>query len=150
MFHYYGRHADHVRKEARHFDVIDRVVVHDMVPRAVALQAVKGAGVAVVITSAERNARARDNGMVTGKIFEAIGLRTPVLLIAPDGSDAKVVAETTGLARRYAPDDAHGIAEFVRDLMDGKTLAPKDPDAYAWGNLVSALDTVLRDAVDAR
>jgi hypothetical protein len=150
MFHYYGRHGDHVRKEARRFEITERVLVHDMVPRAAALEAVKGAGVAVVITSAERNARAEDNGMVTGKIFEAIGLRTPVVLIAPDGSDAKLVVETTGLGRSYSPDDADGIAGFLKDSMDGKSVVSKDPDSYAWGNLVSTLDAVLRDTVGDR
>ena len=61
----------------------------------------KGAGVAVVITSVVESATPEDNGMVTGKIFEAIGLGTPTLLIAPAGSDANVVAETTGLARSF-------------------------------------------------
>jgi len=117
--------------------------------RATALEAVKGAGVAVVITSVADNATLEDNGMVTGKIFEAIGLGTPVLVIAPDGSDANVVAETTGLGRRYPANDVDGIASFLSDLTNGKSLGPKDTAAYAWGNLVSTLDGVLRDAVRA-
>ena len=149
MFHYYGRHGVHVREEAERFGVTDKVIVHELVPRATALEAVKGAGVAVVITSVADNATLEDNGMVTGKIFEAIGLGTPVLVIAPDGSDANVVAETTGLGRRYPANDVDGIASFLSDLTNGKSLGPKDTAAYAWGNLVSTLDGVLRDAIRA-
>jgi glycosyltransferase involved in cell wall biosynthesis len=148
-FHYYGRQGGHVREEAERFGVTDKVIVHGLVPRAAALEAVKGAGVVVVITSVAGNAMLEDNGMVTGKIFEAIGLGAPVLVIAPDGSDANVVAQTTGLGRRYPASDVDGIASFLRDLIDGKSLEPKDTAAYAWGNLVSTLDRVLRDAIRA-
>jgi len=147
MVHYYGRRGAHVREEAERFGITDKVNVHGLVPRATALEAVKGAGVAVVITSIADNATLEDNGMVTGKIFEAIGLRTPVLVIAPDGSDVSVVAETTGLGRRYRASDVDGIASFLSDLINGKSLEPKETDIYAWGNLVNTLDGVLRDAV---
>lgn len=145
MFHYYGRHGSDVSDDARRFGIAHRVVVHGEVPRAEALAAVKGAGAAVVITSVAEAATSADNGMVTGKIFEAIGLRTPVLLVAPPSSDANTVADTSGLARRYSAADVQGIAGFIGDLMDGKkTLEPKDPAAYSWERIVQGLDVVLR------
>jgi hypothetical protein len=149
MFHYYGPHGSRVRDDADRFGVSDKVVIHEVVPRATALAAVKGAGVAVVITSVEANAPLEDNGIVTGKIFEPIGLGTPVLVIAPDGSDAGVVAETTGLGRRYPASDVDGIAAFLGDLMDGKAFEPKDTAAYSWENLVNRLDGVLRGVISA-
>jgi glycosyltransferase involved in cell wall biosynthesis len=149
MFHYYGWHGDHVREEAERFGVADRVLVHELVPRATVLEAVKGAAVAVVITSVADTATPEDTGMVTAKIFEAIGLGTPVLVIAPDGSDANRVVQTTGLGRGYPARDIDGIASFLRDLMNGKTVEPADTAAYAWGNLVGTLDGVLRDAIKA-
>jgi glycosyltransferase involved in cell wall biosynthesis len=149
MFHYFGAHGQHVLDEAQRFGVKERVIVHGAVPRATALEAVKGAGVAVVITSVETSGRLEDNGMVTGKIFEPIALGTPVLIIAPEGSDTNVVAETTGLGRRYAATDVDGIASFLDELMSGRALEPKDTAAYAWGNLVSTLDGILRGAIRA-
>ncbi len=149
IFHYYGGDGQHVSDEAKRFGVTERVVVHGTVSRAAALSAVKGAGVSVVITSVEATAGLEANGMVTGKIFEAIGLGTPTLIVAPDGSDANVVAETTGLARRYAAADVDGISTFLSDLMGGQLLQPKDTAAFAWGSLVSGLDGVLRRIVKA-
>jgi hypothetical protein len=133
----------------KRFGVTDKVIVHDLVPRTTALEAVKGARVAVVVTSIANNATQEDNGMVTAKIFEAIGLGTPVLVIAPDGSDASVVAETTGLGRRYPASDVDGMASFLGDLMNGKSLEAKDAGAYAWGSLVSRLDGILSDTIRA-
>ena len=147
MFHYYGPHGLHVREEAARFGVTDKVLVHGVVRRATALEAVKGASVTVAVTSVEGDATPEDNGMVTGKIFEAIGMGTPVLVIGPDGSDTNVVVETTGLGRRYAASDVDGIASFLSGLASGQSLEPKDPAAYAWGTLVSTLDRVLRDAI---
>jgi glycosyltransferase involved in cell wall biosynthesis len=149
MFHYYGPHGSYVREEAGRFGVTDKVLLHGIAQRTTALEAVKGAGVSIVITSVESHATLVDNGMVTGKIFEAIGLGTPVLVIGPDGSDANVVVETTGLGRRFAASDVEGIASFLRELANGVVPEPKDTAAYAWGNLVNTLDGVLREAISA-
>jgi hypothetical protein len=149
-FHYYGRHDRHVREEAERFGVTKRVMVHGEVPRSTALGAVKGAGVAVVITSVLESPRTEDNGMVTGKIFEAIGLGTPTLLIAPSGSDANVVAETAGLARRFDAKDVDGIAVYLRDLINGQRVEPQHAAMYAWENIVCGLDRVLREVAESR
>ena len=82
--------------------------------------------------------------MVTGKIFEAIGLGTPILLVAPNGSDAHTVVDTAGRGRAFTADDIDGIASFLADLIDGKSLEPKGIGAYAWGSLVGELDHILR------
>jgi glycosyltransferase involved in cell wall biosynthesis len=149
QFHYYGHESRHVIEEAERFGLTRRLVVHGRVPRSQTLSAVKGAGVAVVITSVVERATNVDNGMVTAKIFESIGLGTPALLIAPMGSDANAVAEVTGLARSFRAADVEGIASFLGYLLEGQTLEPKDPAAYAWENLVSGFDRVLRKAVGA-
>jgi glycosyltransferase involved in cell wall biosynthesis len=147
-FHYFGRDTRHVLEEADRFRVAARVIVHGRVPRQHALSAVKGADVAVVITSVVERATPEDNGVVTSKIFEAVGLRTPTLLIAPAGSDANAVAEIAGLARSFTAAGVDGIASFLGDAMNGHLLEPKDPAAYAWENLVSGLDRVLRKAIE--
>jgi glycosyltransferase involved in cell wall biosynthesis len=148
-FHYYGKHSRHVWEEAERFGVTERVIVNEQVPRSTALAAVKGAGVSVVITSVGENDQAEDNGMVTGKIFEGIGLGTPTLLIAPAGSDANAVAETAGLVRSFTADNLDGIVSFLGALMSGKSLEPRDPAAYSWENIVGRLDTILRKVVGA-
>jgi hypothetical protein len=146
-FHYYGKDGSYVWQEAERFGVMGRVVLHGTVPRSQVLSGVKGANVAVVITSVAEHATPEDNGMVTAKIFEAIGLRTPILLIAPEASDARAVVEITGLARSFTAADAEGIVSFFRDVMDGQAPEPKDPAAYAWENLVGGLDRVLHKAI---
>ncbi len=145
-FHYYGSEADLVRDAARQADVLERVVFHGTVSRSTALAAVRGAGLAIVITSILEESSLEDQGIVPGKLFEAIGLGTPVLLIAPPDSNAGSIVETTGLARRFAGRDVAAMAAYLAEVMQGRAPRPINPEAYTWTNIGRSLDTVLRRA----
>ena len=84
-FHYFGIHGDQFRDAAHRFGVLDKAIIHGSVTRRDALSAIRGAGLAVVITSVFDDATMEDRGIVTGKVFDAIGLGTPLLAIAPPG-----------------------------------------------------------------
>jgi glycosyltransferase involved in cell wall biosynthesis len=51
FLHYYGEWGEHVKEEAERFGVIDEVKLHGKVPSGVAMSAVAGANISVVITS---------------------------------------------------------------------------------------------------
>jgi glycosyltransferase involved in cell wall biosynthesis len=143
-FHYYGRQEDHVREEAQRFGVMERVVLHGSVPRAEALSAVRGAAVAVVITSVTTETTLEDLGIVPAKLFETLGLGTPILLIAPSGSDIESIVETTGLACCFAGSNNDGMVSFLVNMMHGWAPQLKDREMYAWPNIVRKMDFILR------
>jgi glycosyltransferase involved in cell wall biosynthesis len=145
-FHYYGGQTDHVHEEAERFGVMEQIVLHGSVSRAEALAAVKGAGVAVVITTVTEEATMADKGIMTGKVFEPLGLGTPILLVAPPGSDVEILAETTGLARRFTGSDVAGMASFLAEVIFGRAIAPKGVEAYAWPSIARRFDAILREA----
>lgn len=146
-FHYYGAQEDHVREEAVRFGLSDRIVLHGKVPRHEALSAVKGASLAVVIVSIEEQASSEMLGMVPAKIYEAVGLGTPVLLIAPLGSDATALIAPTGLSQSFTSTQTEGIASFLREVVFGKVLQPKNTELFSWTTISKNLDTLLRGAV---
>jgi glycosyltransferase involved in cell wall biosynthesis len=146
-FHYYGMHQNHVSEAAKRFGLMERVVLHGIVPRTEALSALRGAAVAVVITSVFEEASLEDKGIVTGKVFEIIGLGTPVLLVAPADSDARGIAENTGLAQSFTGSNTDGMASFLRDIIFGRNPKPTNLEAYAWPNIAKMLDAILRGAV---
>lgn len=146
-FHYYGGQDDHVREEAKRFGVTEQVVLHGRVSRSEALSAVRGAGVAVVISSVGVEVTIEDQGIVPAKVFEALGLGTPVLVIAPSGSDIEAIIEATGYARRFEGNDANGITSFLADVMCGRIPGSKDREVYAWAHIVKKMDAILRTAV---
>ena len=146
-FHYYGGYASHVYEEAKRCGVLGRVVLHGRVPRAEALAAIRGARVAVVITSVAAEATLADRGMVPAKVFEALGLGTPILLIAPPDSDIARFTEAVGVARRFIGSETAGIASFLAEVTGGWTPELRRRDEYAWTNLGKQMDTILRTAL---
>ena len=146
-FHYYGVHEDYIREQAARFNLTDRIVLHGKVSRAEALSAVKGASLAVVITSIDEQSSLEDRGIVTGKIFEAIGLGAPIVLITPAGSDAAAITEGTGLVKSYSGADIDGMALRIKEVISGQIPEPKDVEACAWTIIAKKLDVVLREVI---
>jgi glycosyltransferase involved in cell wall biosynthesis len=150
-FHYYGGYGRHVARAAARAGIAHKVVMHGVVPRREALAAVAGAGVAVVIASVRDDDTIGDRAIVTGKLFEPLGLRVPTLLIAPAGSDIDAIAARTGLITRFTGSDIEGMKAFLSGLLRGQAPSPaREPEAYSWPVLAERLDAVLRPLVDGR
>lgn len=143
-FHYYGDYDRHVAEEAEKFGVTGRVKLHGRVSRSEVLSAISGANVAVVITSVFENPSLLINA-IPGKLYEVIGLGTPILLIAPAESDAESIVEPTGLGRAFRAHDSEGIASFLEQLMSGARVEKKNTDWLRWDSLAEQLDGVLRE-----
>jgi glycosyltransferase involved in cell wall biosynthesis len=146
-FHYYGVDEKHVREQADRFGLSDRIVLHGSVPRRQALSAVKGASLALVITSVAEEATLDGKGIVTGKIFEAVGLGTPVLLIAPMGSDASATTASTGLVKSFMGSEIQGMVLFLEDVVHGQVSQPKNIESCSWAVISKKLDAILRAAL---
>jgi len=146
-FHYYGPHEEHFMETAKSFGLTERVVSHGLVSRADALSAVCGASVAVVITSVSEDADLSDKGIVTGKVFETLGLNATVLVVAPSGSDVEQVVEASGLGRVFAGNNVDGMGFYIMNVMRGQIPKRKKTQAYAWENIVKKLDSVLRATI---
>ena len=146
-FHYYGPETGHVLREAQAFGITDNVIVHGRVSRAESLSAVRGSGLSVVIASILDQVIEAERYIVTGKLFEALGLNTPVLFIGPPGSDVDQVAEMTGLVQRLPAKDVEGMAAFFQEVMTGKIPPVRKLDVYTWPNLIKQFDNVLRQAI---
>jgi glycosyltransferase involved in cell wall biosynthesis len=120
--------------------------LHGGVSRREALSALRGAAVAVVITSIAEEASLEDRGIVTGKIFEAVGLGTPVLAVAPRGSDIEEILERTRLGQRFAGSEIDQMEEFLVRAIDLPRLQSSEREVYSWANIARRLDDVLRGA----
>jgi glycosyltransferase involved in cell wall biosynthesis len=147
FFHYYGPQENHVCEQAKRFGVIARVMLHGRVPWAEALSAVRGADLSVVITSIDDEATIEEKGIVPAKVFEALGMGTPVLLIAPVDSDARKIAASTGTGGSFTGNQPDKIASFIADAMGGHTAELRNGEAYSWTNIVNKMDSVLRTAM---
>jgi glycosyltransferase involved in cell wall biosynthesis len=146
-FHYYGSDENHVREQADRLGLTDRIVLHGRVPRREALSAVKGARLALVITSVVEEKKLEDKGIVTGKIFEAIGLATPVLLIAPIGSDARAITAPTGLVKSFTGTEIEGMVSFLKNVVCRQAPQAENSEICSWTTISKNLDALLRGVV---
>jgi glycosyltransferase involved in cell wall biosynthesis len=149
-FHYYGTQGDHVQEEAVRFGVADRVVLHGVVPRAEVLSAVRGADIAVVITTVANQISPEDRGIVPGKLFEILGLGTRVLLVSPPGSDVQTIALPTGLAHSFQGDDIEGMAAFLRHGFDKPVQVNNHLETISWPHLACRMDQIMRSVLGRR
>jgi len=149
-FHYFGPHGALVREAIENKDLASDVVVHGNVPRRDALAALAGADLSIVITSVRESGSFADLGVVTGKVFEAIGLKKPVLAIAPRGSDLEKILTTSGLGQRFSGAEVELMARFIADLVNGRRVVPREPENYSWTEIGDNVDAVLRGIVAAR
>jgi glycosyltransferase involved in cell wall biosynthesis len=147
-FHYYGTQEHYVRQQAAHYGVTDRVMLHGRVPRREALSAVKGANLALVISSIYEQCPLNDKGIIPAKIFEAIGLGTPILLISPFGSDVRALTAPSGLVTSFTGVEVQGMASFLKDVVGGQARQPKDLESCSWTTISENLDTLLREIVE--
>jgi glycosyltransferase involved in cell wall biosynthesis len=145
-FHYYGSQQNHVCEEAKRFGVMERVVLHGRVSQAEAFSAARGAGVAVVIASVADRGTREEQGIIPGKLFELIGLGTPILQIAPPGSDVAELLLEAEAGMNFRGTDVDGMGRFLAQLITGKIR--RKPSAqmtkWAWPTLVNSLDSLLR------
>lgn len=145
-FHYYGTEESHVHEEAGKYGIMDRVIVHGNVPRGEALSAVRGANIAVVVTSIEDTLTKKDAGMIPAKLFESLGMKTPALIVGPAGADIDAIVETAGLAHRFAGSEVDGMKSFILSAMSGQVPGPKKTESYGWNTLAEKLSDILRKA----
>ena len=146
-FHYFGGHGNHVHEEAEKFHVRDRVVLHGRVARSEALSAVRGAGVSVVVTSIGDKITPSDKGIIPGKLFEAMGLKIPILLLAPSESDIRTIVEDSGAGGCFTGSNIEGIVSFlIKTMKEGRSQS-NNFETYEWPNIAKRLSGVLEDVL---
>jgi len=148
--HYFGRHDRHVLEAAQRLGIQSRVILHGDVPHEQALSALRGAAAALIINSVDDTREVPDRTGIPAKIYEAIGLGTPVLAIAPAGSDVEAVVRTAGRGRCFAGNEVEQMASYLLELAEQRLPQKATPEEFDWSHLGLQLDAVLRDVVNDR
>lgn len=144
--HYYGEWEQHVRGEAKRFEVSEYVMCHGKVSRGAALSAVRGANLSVVITALVEQPTLADKGMVTGKVFESLGLGTPTLIICPQGSDAALLDDSKGV-RAFKSNAVDDIAAFISECIEQGGGKIEGKEQYSWSTLSKLLNDILLENI---
>ena len=145
--HYFGSDGAHVEGVAAELGAGAWVVNHGIVPRKKVLAALLGANVAAVITTVEATATKAELGILTGKLFEALGARVPVLLISPSASDASRVIRENNLGAVFVGSETEAMARWLVQLRDEEPGVIGRSVDYSWPQLSTRLDDLFRGLI---
>ncbi|MDZ7793211.1 MAG: glycosyltransferase [Spirochaetia bacterium] len=144
-FHYYGKHSHHIIEMGEKFNITSRIVDHGMVTKDKALEVTKSADLFVVISSVSPDTNNENKIMVTGKIFDALGAGTPILLIAPPGSDPEKIMDNKGV--RFSGDQVEEMAEYLRSVIENGIERNTPAYEYEWTRLAVRYNDIVQKLV---
>ena len=92
---------------------------------------------------------ANNKGILTGKLFEYLGARKPILCIGPrDGDAAKIIQECKA-GKTFDYSDENGIYEFIETCTSNEFIFEnKNYLNYSRRNLTKTLSKILNDKVN--
>ncbi|MBN1295824.1 glycosyltransferase [bacterium] len=147
--HLFGKMGAEVKEEAMLWGVESMVIDHGHVSRSEALAAFRAARMGVVVTSIESQAQRADNGILTGKLFEILGAGTPVLLIAPQDSDAAALVRNRGIGEQFTGDEVERIAVYLAEEMKTpKNFNTSEAVRFSWDTLGIDLNRILTQTLE--
>ncbi|HAM83932.1 MAG TPA: hypothetical protein DFK15_11650 [Butyricimonas sp.] len=99
----------------------DSVEIHAFVAHADAIKYMKSSSVLLlIIPNIEGN-----KGNLTGKLFEYIGSRTPILCLGPTDGDAATIIQVCKAGKTFEYDDEEGMLHFLTSLLNN--FDPQSP-----------------------
>lgn len=148
----YGPDAQWIHDAAAASNAGDLVTFHGFRPYAEALAAVARADIGVIVIADEPGSA----GIYSGKLFDYLGIRIPVLLYGPDGVAADVVREAGGVVVPYGdgPRLSDAIVELAARKRERGTLEMATDDAvrarFDRRAQVARVSALLADAIGER
>ena len=92
---------------------------------------------------------ANNKGILTGKLFEYLGARKPILCIGPTDGDAAKIIQECKAGKTFDYSDENGIYEFIETCMSNEFIFEnKNHLNYSRRNLTKTLSKILNDKVN--
>ena len=90
-----------------------------------------------------------NKGILTGKLFEYLGARKPILCIGPTDGDAAKIIEECKAGKTFDYSDENGIYDFIETYMSDEFIFEnKNYLKYSRRNLTKNLSKILTDMAD--
>ncbi|HEX2974441.1 MAG TPA: glycosyltransferase family 4 protein [Bacteroidales bacterium] len=82
--------------------------------------------------------------ITTGKVFEYMASRRPVLYIGPEDGDAAVILRNAGYNGIFSGKESNEISEFIKGEIENPSGVMKEANEYSRKNLTGKLAELLR------
>lgn len=144
-FIYCGRSGKYIEEKAREFDILDIIKNRGLVPREESFSVTKSSNLSLVITSVNKEANLSDKSIITGKVFEALGMDTKVLCVAPNKSDIRDVIKTQSKGIVFNGEETKKIAQFIIDEMNNYKANKHtiEGSIFEWSQLIKKMNIEL-------
>ncbi len=142
--HYFGSDQKHVKTAAVEAGASSWLINHGNVSRKIVLAALKGASAAAVVTTVEETATQAEMGILTGKLFDALGAQVPVLLISPKESDASTLVRENNFGGAFTGCESVAMGKWLSKLREDAKKHSGSSENFSWLQISAQLDVFLR------
>lgn len=143
-FHYYGIDSRLVTPAAEEHGVATLVQCHPNVSRAEALQIQAGSKLSVVLISNGAESTVAEKGILTGKLFELLGLGVRSLVIAPPDADARKVVQNVPYFHFAGGSEVPKIAAIIADSLKEPRARSRPSCEFSWTQIADDYAGLLR------
>lgn len=85
-----------------------------------------------------------NKGILTGKLFEYIGSKTPILCLGPEDGEASAIIRDSGSGQTFSPDRINDIAGYINDIIKNpKPSTNSLSTKYSRENLTTELEKLF-------
>lgn len=99
----------------------------------------------LVVLSNNLFATEAERGVLSGKLFELLGLGKHLLIIAPKDSDVHTLLP--GYKGIFSSDQTEEMADYIRWIFNENPPEPGPNPAFDWRNLIKQYEEVLNQTV---
>jgi len=82
-------------------------------------------------------------GIITGKIFEYIGSKTPILAVGPINGEANAILSETSSGEMFGYKDIEHVAEYIKTIYEGGAIVSSQINQYNRREITRRLVEVL-------
>lgn len=124
--------------------LMDNLILQEYIPHHEALEIQRNSHILLLVLSTSPSAK----GIITGKIFEYLAARKPIIAVGPVDGDLSVMLNNVGAGKMFDYNDVDGMANQILSYYKGYkesnfTIVDADISSYSRRKLTGQLSEIL-------
>jgi glycosyltransferase involved in cell wall biosynthesis len=141
-FVYCGHSGSYIEAKAKEYNIAEIIINKNLVTREESFSVTKSSDLSIVITSVKTEANLSDKSILTGKVFEAIGMNTHILCIAPNNTDIRNLISQQDKGSAFTGEQIEDIAQFIIHKEKNRHQI-KEKSKFEWSNVIKKIKAEL-------
>ena len=135
-----GSVSQHIREQLHAYGLPVQFIAH--VPHAEAIRHMLDASILFLAIPAVPDAE----GILTGKLFEYLACRRPIVALGPENGDAATILRSTEAGRMFDRENKSGLKAYIKELLSTESLGSSNNSVSQFERkaLTEKLSKILR------